>query len=139
MLALLLLSLWNIDAYEGAGVHLVDNNQVLMVQGARSGKWGFPKGHREEFDIDWLQTANREIKEETGYVKGINYEICDDIPRHWGTRIYWSARVLQHRDIIINRTEHRDVKWIPIEEVGSMKVTRDVEEWYLDGMPVQCS
>jgi 8-oxo-dGTP pyrophosphatase MutT (NUDIX family) len=139
MLALFLLGIWNAFAYEGAGVHLVHDNKILMVQGARSGKWGFPKGHREEFDAGWFETANREIKEETAYEHGVNYEICEEVPKHWGSRLYWSARLLQHRDIIINRTEHKDVKWIPLENIEIMRVTRDVEEWYLDGMPVQCS
>ena len=55
--------------YMGAGFIILshDLNSVLLVHDARSGKWGFPKGHREPEDTSDLETAVRECFEETGY------------------------------------------------------------------------
>jgi len=139
MLGLLLLGIWNSFAYEGAGIQLFKNHHVLMVQGARSGRWGFPKGHREPFDLGWRATAVREIFEETGFQEGINYEICnEDLIRHWGSRLYWSGRLIQDREPLVNKTEHKAVKWVLLEDLDTRRVTRDVEEWILDGMPIEC-
>jgi 8-oxo-dGTP pyrophosphatase MutT (NUDIX family) len=54
--------------YAGAGFILLssDLTHILLVHDARSGKWGFPKGHRENYDSNDLATAMRECREETG-------------------------------------------------------------------------
>ncbi len=53
--------------YTGAGFILFTPDfRVLLVQDARTKKWGFPKGHREESDESDIQTAQREMMEETG-------------------------------------------------------------------------
>jgi 8-oxo-dGTP pyrophosphatase MutT (NUDIX family) len=43
----------------------VAQDTVLLVQGRKSKKWGFPKGHQHE-DETIFQTAQREMMEETG-------------------------------------------------------------------------
>lgn len=54
--------------YAGAGLILLSSDiaSVLLVCDARTGKWGFPKGHREPSDSSDLATAIRECYEETG-------------------------------------------------------------------------
>ena len=54
--------------YAGAGLIVLspDCSSILLVHDARSGKWGFPKGHRESDDTSDLDTAIRECREETG-------------------------------------------------------------------------
>jgi 8-oxo-dGTP pyrophosphatase MutT (NUDIX family) len=54
--------------YAGAGFILLssDLTHILLVHDTRSGKWGFPKGHREKYDSNDLATAMRECREETG-------------------------------------------------------------------------
>lgn len=49
------------------GIILSDSNlqQVLLVKGKKSQKWGFPKGHMELGESE-EQTAVRELLEETG-------------------------------------------------------------------------
>jgi 8-oxo-dGTP pyrophosphatase MutT (NUDIX family) len=56
--------------YAGAGFILLssDLTHLLLVNDRRSGKWGFPKGHRESVDENDLATAVRECREETGLV-----------------------------------------------------------------------
>lgn len=54
--------------YAGAGFILLssDLSTTLLVNDARTQKWGFPKGHREAYDLNDLETAAREVREETG-------------------------------------------------------------------------
>jgi len=47
------------------GVVLVNFGSVLLLQYPQ-GHWGFPKGHYEESDGAYQQTALRELEEETG-------------------------------------------------------------------------
>jgi ADP-ribose pyrophosphatase YjhB (NUDIX family) len=53
--------------YTGAGFILFSPDfRVLLVQDAKTKKWGFSKGHREDSDLSDLHTAERELFEETG-------------------------------------------------------------------------
>lgn len=63
--------------YTGAGfVLFTPDFRVLLVQDAKSKKWGFPKGHREEVDESDVATAQRELLEETG-IPPTSYTIYD--------------------------------------------------------------
>ncbi len=54
-------------SFAGAGLILLTPDfRVLLVQDAKTQKWGFPKGHREDYDENDVQTAIREVYEETG-------------------------------------------------------------------------
>lgn len=65
--------------YAGAGLILLssDLTSTLLVRDARSGKWGFPKGHRETTDVSDLACATRECFEETGLTTD-DYIVSDD-------------------------------------------------------------
>ncbi len=63
--------------YTGAGFILFTPDfRVLLVQDAKSKKWGFPKGHREDTDASDIETAQREVLEETG-IAPTSYTIYD--------------------------------------------------------------
>ena len=62
---------------KSCGVVLLNSNKVLLLQHpdtTTSGHWDFPKGHIEKGE-DEIQTALRELKEETGIDKA---KIIDD-------------------------------------------------------------
>lgn len=52
----------------GAVLHKVQDGEklFLLIQHKNGGHWAFPKGHVEKDETE-LQTALREIREETGY------------------------------------------------------------------------
>lgn len=57
---------------KSCGAVVLDGNKVLVLQ-QTAGHWGFPKGHVEENETE-VETAKREIKEETGIDVEINSE-----------------------------------------------------------------
>lgn len=140
MNALVLLTLLNItDAFKGAGVQIMNGNNVLLVQNLRSGNWGFPKGHREPTDTTWRDTAVREVEEETGLKENIDYVICSDKPDLWGKRPYWTATGLRWGPLRMNTSEHRAIRWVHKSELRHYKMNYDLAHWYLNGTQVKCS
>ena len=65
----------------GAFIYKIEDNEILflLIYSKRNKEWGFPKGHIEPNETE-LETAKREIKEETGitdlnFIK--NFRCCD--------------------------------------------------------------
>ena len=139
ILTLVLSLLATVDAFKGAGIQIMNNEKVLLVQNLRSGKWGFPKGHREPVDKTWKDTAIREVEEETGLKENIDYMICSHAPDIWGARPYWTATLLRNTPLRINRTEHRAVKWIHKNTLQQYAMNNDLRFWYVAKMPTKCS
>lgn len=50
--------------------------QIFLVYGKKSSKWGFPKGHMEENETEEI-TAKREFYEETGFDLDIDLRECN--------------------------------------------------------------
>jgi tRNA nucleotidyltransferase (CCA-adding enzyme) len=50
--------------------------QIFLVYGKKSSKWGFPKGHMEENETEEI-TAKREFYEETGFELDMNLQECN--------------------------------------------------------------
>ena len=105
--------------YTGAGLILFTPDfKVLLVQDAKSKKWGFPKGHREETDESDILTAQREVLEETG-IPHTSYTIYDHpfrVIRGSASYIFRYA-ILKSYDImgaIQNRNEIGGLQWISL-------------------------
>ena len=112
----------------GAGIILTLDNSVLLLQGVK-GPWSFPKGHMEPSDATTLDTAIREMWEETGYVLGLDYEIVSDKMR-LDKRVYWMARPLRSlQDPILSPREHKAFKWVPIEDIEWLNTNTGVKVW----------
>ena len=58
----------------GAFLYKIENNKIffLLIYSKRNREWGFPKGHANVGETE-LETARREIKEETGIID-INFK-----------------------------------------------------------------
>lgn len=105
--------------YAGAGFILLssDLTHLLLVNDRRSGKWGFPKGHREVDDSTDLATAIRECREETGLIPS-DYTVQEDtfkISKGGGAYIF--------RYATLNATDFHHVRLIPgpPEEVARLE------------------
>ena len=72
---------------KSCGCIIIEDKKVLLIK-QTNGIWGFPKGHVEENETE-LQTAEREVKEETNLdVDDLElYSVSDDIQpdRHYIT------------------------------------------------------
>lgn len=47
-------------------IYNTNEDHILLVQGKTSKKWGPPKGHKESYDTNTIETAIREVYQETG-------------------------------------------------------------------------
>jgi len=96
----------------------VNFGSVLLLQYPQ-GHWGFPKGHYEPKDDGFMETALRELEEETGIS---DVRLIDD----WRMRteysftrkgkvilkqVYWFIGETDEYDIALSH-EHRNYMWI---------------------------
>jgi len=107
--------------YIGAGIIIHNlNKQVLLVCDARSGRWGFPKGHPEDCDKKMaINTAVRECFEETGMRVVHDYIIESLNPKRIGKRLYFTGILLNNdfRSHGMDKNEIKDVRWWTLEDL----------------------
>ena len=107
--------------YVGAGLILRNvKYQVILVRDARSGRWGFPKGHPELVDKKTpINTAIRECYEETGLKPNVDYNVDSVNGKRIGKRLYFSG--VCSSDLFDKSKmplgEISDVRWWSIEEM----------------------
>jgi 8-oxo-dGTP pyrophosphatase MutT (NUDIX family) len=113
----------------GSGVIMTHGNKVLLLEGANTGIWSFPKGHPEVEDCSSaLRTAIRETWEETGFIYGVDYHIIGQAPRI-GRRVYWDATTKMNKEPVLRSREHRSWRWVSPEEIMTLQVNSDVKKW----------
>ncbi len=96
-----------------------DRDRFLLLESARHGTWGFPKGHLEPGET-LEQCAAREVQEETG---GLRYDLVPEfrevtryvVAAHDGSQhnkevTYFLARVVSG-ELAISK-EHRQGRWV---------------------------
>lgn len=102
--------------YEGAGLILFTPDvKVLIVQDANTGKWGFPKGHREPQDSGDLETACRELLEETG-IRPESFKLYEPsfrITRGSSSYLFRYGAIPREEGAVQNYREIAQVAWIP--------------------------
>jgi 8-oxo-dGTP pyrophosphatase MutT (NUDIX family) len=108
--------------YLGAGFILLSPDYtVLLVQDASTKKWGFPKGHKESYDVDDISTAKREVQEETG-IPPDAYTIHDPAFRITkGTSSYLFRYAVMRKGAttgsIQNQKEISGICWVPVVDL----------------------
>ena len=109
------------------GVILIsENSSVLLVQGRKTLKWSFPKGHIKPTET-WVECALRECFEETGisleHLKPTN-------PRKLFSGYYYIFKNVPEIDPTINdSSEVVDVAWIPIDKIQYLRCNIDLNNF----------
>lgn len=95
--------------------------EFLLLRNALHGTWGFAKGRAESHE-DPLETARREVKEETGierfqldpkFVKTIEYPVRTGSKRRSKVVMYFLAETAEEA---IRSHEHDDMAWVDAAE-----------------------
>ena len=99
------------------------NTEILLIKHINSGHWSFPKGHVEEGETE-IETAMREIKEETGIDVIIDQsfrEIVTYSPRRDTHKevVYFIAKA-KNTDYTPQEDEIADIKWVEISRAGNV-------------------
>ena len=103
---------------KSCGAIIIDNDKILVLQQV-AGHWGFPKGHVEEGETE-IQTAKREIKEETNLDVEINdnYRYTEKYSPAEGIEkevVYFIAKKIGG-EIKIQEEEVKGIGWFNYEE-----------------------
>jgi len=136
--------------YVGAGFILLssDLSSILLVHDARSSKWGFPKGHREQYDKSDLETAIRECREETGLTPD-DYTVHNEVFKvSKGSQSYlFRYAVLKSEKHKANITvgpsyEISEICWAPIQQLLDAQNVLDGNKYlrtWISDMKSDCS
>ena len=93
------------------------NVEILLIKHVNSGHWSFPKGHVEGDETE-LETARREIKEETGldvildqtFRETVSYSPKRDTQK---VVVYFLA-LARNYDFVPQEEEIAEIRWVDI-------------------------
>ena len=103
---------------KSCGAVVFDGDKILLIK-QLAGHWGFPKGHVEGGETE-VQTAVREIKEETNYDVEIDeryryqesYSPKEDVKKDV---VYFVAKKMGG-NMLAQVEEIQDIEWLNIED-----------------------
>ena len=99
------------------------NIEILLIKHINSGHWSFPKGHVEGDETE-LETAKREIKEETGldvildqtFRETVSYSPKRDTQK---VVVYFLA-LARNYDFVPQEEEIAEIRWVDIIRAARM-------------------
>ena len=99
------------------------NIEILLIKHVNSGHWSFPKGHVEGDETE-LETARREIKEETGldvildqtFRETVSYSPKRDTQK---IVVYFLA-LARNYDFVPQEEEIAEIRWVDIIRAARM-------------------
>ncbi len=108
----------------GAFIYKIEKEEILflLVYSERNKEWGFPKGHIEPNEKE-LETAKREIKEETGItdITFVDDFRCIDTYKIKGTLESTKNRIVEKNVIYYLASTKEDFKCSVDNEIGQGK------------------
>ncbi len=107
--------------------------QVFIIQSI-TGHWGFPKGHVDERDANPYQTAQRELREETGFTL-VSYFLTEPLVFSYQCRSH-GKYVHKTVTLFIGQVTG-NIHPCPIEVLDSMWVDLDTVEHTVVFEPIQ--
>lgn len=98
------------------------NKRYLLVQGRKSGKWSFPKGHPNDNEMP-LECAKRELLEETGLRAPFMYSYSYQL----ATGVYFLYKTCEENICeTLDPDEIQGIIWASLSEMKKMNVNIDV-------------
>ncbi len=99
------------------------NIEILLIKHINSGHWSFPKGHVEGDETE-LETARREIKEETGLDVILDQTFRETVsysPRRDTQKVvvYFLA-LARNYDYVPQEEEIAEIRWVDIVRASHM-------------------
>jgi len=105
---------------------ITPSNTILLVRGKRSGKWSFPKGHKNRAET-YINCAMRETKEESGI------DLINRIPVAYhklSVGEYFFYEMEGELETSINDTlEIIEARWVPLDDIAHMDCNVDVNNF----------
>lgn len=104
--------------YTSAGIIVISYDKKILVLKHPEGHWGFPKGYVEEVDNNTLETAIRELKEETS----LNINFIINPIKYYFEESYNNKKIIYYLGYSINKNillkdEFIDFGWFSKEEL----------------------
>lgn len=108
--------------YTSAGIIVVSYDKKILVLKHPEGHWGFPKGYVEDIDNNTLETAIRELKEETS----LNINFIVNPIKYYFEETYNNKRVIYYLGYSVNKNillkeEFVDFAWFSKDELLNLK------------------
>ena len=101
-------------------------NTILMVKGKKTGKWSFPKGHRNRSE-SYLECAIRETREETGL------DLFDRRPvayHRLSVGEYFFFEVEEEFEAVVEDTQEvSEARWVALDEIQHLECNVDVNNF----------
>ena len=97
------------------------NTEILLIKHVNSGHWSFPKGHVEGNETE-IETAKREIMEETGIDVNLDPTFCEIVtysPKKDTQKnvVYFVAKA-KNTDFVPQEEEIAEIRWVEIDRAG---------------------
>lgn len=104
--------------------------RILIVQGRETGKWSFPKGHKNNEEEPPLECALRETWEESGILLGKGYLEMLQLAagRYFIYRLEDEPSLLSHDNV-----EIMDMRWVPLDALSTYNNNCDVRSYLMRG------
>lgn len=117
---------------KSCGCVILNEDKILLIK-QRRGSYGFPKGHTEKQETE-LETAIREVKEETGLDVEVDLTKRYSITYPKGENVlkevvYFLAKTDSY-DVKIQEIEIEEAKWVPINEINNIIVFEDLKNMW---------
>lgn len=99
------------------------NIEILLIKHVNSGHWSFPKGHVEGDETE-LETARREIKEETGLNvildQTFRETVCYSPRRDTQKVVVYFLALARNYDFVPQEEEIAEIRWVDIARASQM-------------------
>ncbi len=104
-------------------------NRILLVRGALTGKWSFPKGHLKSGELG-QECALRELREETGIQ--LQTQSYFRVIELFKQNEYFCYRIPEVEPSPEDTCEICDAGWFSLEEMGQMDINADIKRFLRD-------